>query len=242
MDTIKYIIKVVVEDEFGLRTNYYSSSSTYFINLPYLSSQIHSERSCVIDESLFTEESFWKPVKHFINNFDANKHIDIDNFKEFLSGVEYDFDEEKQFNIEIKNWFNDYDLTHISWDGVRLSFYYNNSSVSWIDIIFYNGKLEIIVHPRKGSLMYGITETDWCDFVTYLKGGVDIAQNREIIIDDILSDKIIDSTLDQNLIRRLKFNALFLKENRFLESVYDYYLKYGKLSPKQIESISKIII
>lgn len=244
MGTHNYIIKVVVEEDFGIRRVYYSNS-TYSLDIPYLS-PLQNDRTCIIDEALFLEESFWTPVKYFINNFDVNRYIDIDIFKNFLNNIEYDVDDLEygcdKFNIKIRNWFNDYDLTHISWDGVRLSFYYNSSPMTCIDIVFDNGKLEILIYPKNGSMMYGIRETDWDDFVVYLKGDLDISKHRDMVIDDILSNRKVDNTLDPNLIRRLKYHALLSRDNGFIKSVYDYYLKYDKLSPKQIESISKIII
>lgn len=242
LGTNNYIVKIRVERNFGLRDQYYGSG-TYEVDVPYLIPIKNDQSYFSIKEELLKGEVFWKPVEHFLKIFENDKFIHISDIEKFLDKYPHSVSKisNTKINYTLDDYYNDIDLAHISYDDNRLSFYFDSSPICNIDIFIRGNVIEVIVEPKSGSCIYGISEYDWEEFVKYIVGGTDIKERRNNIIDDILKHGVIDSNIDETLIRRLKYKSLIEGNISFLKSVYSYYLKYGKLSNLQIKKSLEII-
>ncbi len=230
---LEFFISLQVDDDFGVPQNSWGPISPY----------IPSGLLCIIgnfakvNPDIFDRKDFFKPIESIIrNNININdlSKKDIEKIMSKFGDYEMNSDVMK-FNPD-----NYYDLDQIFIDknknDTRISIRYLNCPINSFYLLQEGNALKVIISPFTQNY-YSITETEWLEFLNYLKEKIGISELRDIKLNQIFDEKPNKSV---NLIRQLRFK-LNKSSDRFLNSVLDFYEKRGYLSDKQYNSVAKNI-
>lgn len=230
-----YYLDIHIDDDFDASNDIRGISS---INHP----------NAIVDESIFKDKLFYKPVYQILKYdlSDINKKTLTDISKKLSIDFKIEISHNNCYIDFLFDKNNPYDLDKIVFDNSNINIKkilinYSHCPVNSFYLI-QKGKnlVNVIVSPFTKNY-FTISDSEWCQFINYLDKNYDIQKVREYKLNSILGDK--SNQFELNLIRKLKFIEDNEPEyrNRFLSSVFDYYLKYGKLSQKQFDKAFELI-
>lgn len=230
-----YYLDVHIDDDFDASSNIRGIS---FIKYP----------NAIVDESIFKDKLFYKPVYQILKYelSDINKKTLTDISKKLSIDFKIETSHQNCYIDFVFDKDNPYDLEKICLDDSnvnikRILINYKHCPINNFYLIQKGENLvNVIVSPFTKNY-FTISDSEWCQFINYLDNNYNIQKIREDKLNSILQDK--SNQFELNLIRKLKFIEDNEPEyrNKFLNSILEYYFKYGKLSEKQFEKAFELI-